>query len=90
MPDTPGRPERCETCRFWNTESNQIAQSETNVGGKGTCQRMPPLISDAYNRALLREAERDVDSEDSEESAGRAWPVTWDDDWCGEWQPGNN
>lgn len=71
MSEQAKRQERCETCRFWD--------SDTDVEGddRGECRRFPPVLI----QASLDKSDRWA------ESYHRQFPGTDSFDWCGEWQP---
>lgn len=69
------RAERCECCRFWERE-------EDDKIGVGDCRRYPPAM------ALVQTS----DCLDDEWTVRRpayngGFPITFEDDWCGEFQP---
>lgn len=80
LPVEGERPERCETCRFWDTD-DEI--------GKGECHRRCPTI------VLFQVCPQDVLKDQAASFAGgghpvdeasAVWPRTFPSDWCGEWQ----
>jgi hypothetical protein len=64
--------EKCCTCRFWQSVSSGAAPVA------GYCRRSPPVILD-----MIVEPEGDLQISDI--AAATAYPVTNDDDWCGEY-----
>lgn len=61
---------QCETCKFWQTKK------ELPVG---RCRRYAPkpigwIVPDKG------------EEHDGEPTSKAMWPLTWKDDWCGEWQ----
>ena len=74
------RKERCDTCRFWIGLGN----SES-----GKCHRYPPVINPAVAAKIAEEnPEDDSITLGFEHASPKLFhsPVTWDDDFCGEWQ----
>lgn len=80
--------ERCETCRFWVTDSISSAgppklQCDGYPGAEdgyvlgGECHRQPP----AGVYGMIAECDGWPDN------AAAVWPITLPLDWCGEWQP---
>jgi hypothetical protein len=74
--------EICSACRFWRRleqdadEFGFARDYEVPDGSTGVCRRYPPST---------RRADIDHASSHSWDAArGAYWPVTWDDDWCGE------
>lgn len=78
------RVEQCGKCRFWDplrdgdkTGGGVFDDGNYDVhdNGTGRCRRMPPTSS---------RSELPLGA-DAMAAAGAAyWPVTWDEDWCGE------
>lgn len=62
---------QCETCVFWKRK-NDISEA-------GRCRRYAPK---PINWFVPDSGEED----DAEPTPEAVWPVTWNDDWCGEWQ----
>ena len=67
-------PPTCKECAFWLKAGDKY---DTKYGGKGRCHRHYPK---GYK-------EQRVNSFGSTylETRGR-WPVTYGDEWCGEWE----
>ena len=70
----------CESCQWWQ-QLDPYGESMEACGGyavtdfgTGLCRRMPPW--------LKRQPDLATDSADA--AAAAIWPVTWDEDWCGE------
>lgn len=73
--DVP-RAERCETCRFWYREYVCMDKPDRLA----ECLRYPPIVIGS----MLHGAP--FVTLDEEHEAAR-FPVTDQDEWCGEWQP---
>ncbi len=73
----------CETCQWWQQLDPNGEGAATDGGytvsdfGTGLCRRMPPWLK-------LRP---DPATDSADAAAAAIWPVTWDEDWCGEYQP---
>jgi hypothetical protein len=66
------RPDRCETCRFWDL---RIGDSDE---GAGVCRRHAPVAATpAVNVSQKVE---------DQTASFPSWPLTLNDEWCGEWQ----
>jgi len=67
--------QRCENCRYWGSDG----PCPDELVHPGYCRRFPPIIL------------QDRDGDESIDSYGRGcdsfYPITFHDDWCGEWQP---
>ena len=63
----------CQSCKFWDQTEVKI---ETGEDTQGECCRYPPTLLDA---ALYQ-------NEAWPDSHSGFWPVTYNTDWCGEWQ----
>lgn len=74
----------CEDCFFWELLS-RWEDREIEETTEGYCRRYPPVINQTFV-----EINADGDSVQAcEESADKcSWsqPVTFPDDWCGEWK----
>lgn len=78
------RPERCETCRFWESFApdmtvQQMLERSADGHSSGTCRRYPPLHS--LGSTFTQRPDLTLSS------SADAFPETAHDDWCGEWQP---
>jgi hypothetical protein len=77
----------CATCEHWNELDPDSGSSVFNDGnyevtdrGTGQCRRYPPTRRRNDWKPELRGK-----ALDSQDAAGSAfWPVTYDEDWCGE------
>lgn len=90
MPDEQ-RPDRCETCRFW-----EVSEDDNEFG---ECRRNPPQLDIIPLLAILLNARDKLRVEFSHDSTPPyddelriedyhgAWPKLWGEDWCGEWKP---
>ena len=72
----------CARCRFWQRLRADADEWGTDHGydvvdgTTGMCRRFPPVG---------RRPDQDTKSSHSWDAAKAAhWPVTWEDDWCGE------
>jgi hypothetical protein len=73
--------ERCETCRFWHDDGRATDDS----WDRGQCRRSSPTLVEAHFMPLLADGwEKDMERR---EAMSGLWPLTHDDDFCGEWQP---
>jgi len=73
------RAERCETCRFWDTENSDE--------GWGDCRRYPPTKMLFEIEAMGHDkTSQDIHNSLGDSSSVWVWPYTESDDWCGEWQ----
>ena len=70
---------RCEKCVHWDRGVRMVvggAGQTAVVDSKGRCRRNPPIV------------ERSIEAERSEghsvDPSPVVWPVTKEDDWCGE------
>jgi hypothetical protein len=63
----------CKNCRFWRKSLNEKTPSV------GECRRYAPSP-----RSLLLPREGPEEGVQSDLDAH--WPVTWDDEWCGEFE----
>lgn len=71
----------CKDCRFWNPDSGQLVKPV----GIGTCQRFPPIINSLYTESLHLDANGTERSDILPQEAGiGVFPVTYCDNWCGE------
>ncbi len=73
------RIERCETCKFWDWLGNE-PEPETD---KGLCRRLPPVIPPTATALVEWHGPGDIPYG----SLAAVYPITDQDDWCGEWQP---
>jgi hypothetical protein len=65
--------ERCETCRFWDSETSE-------------CHRRAPMTTIALGvSSSLKRTASSRTSTARVKDVNRAWPRTQADDWCGEW-----
>jgi hypothetical protein len=73
----------CSGCRFWQmlTEDQDGNYRVEHADGVGRCRRLPPST-----RRTDVQAPHTDHAMDAANSA--YWPVTWDDDWCGEFVDG--
>ncbi len=72
------RPDRCETCRFWEVYHNGGPDEDPQYD-PGECRRHPPT--------LLQTMElRRIDATANIYVGKAWWPETMRDDWCGEWE----
>lgn len=62
---------RCDTCRFWQ-RGNDIGQVTSDDHDEGWCRRHAPHV------AAPKEGSHSAEYE-------ARWPVTWANDWCGEY-----
>lgn len=71
------RPDRCETCRFW--QGFPELQEDSGERISGCCHRFPPKLIPMADCADI----------DRDSSCPPRWefPATYDVAWCGEWQP---
>lgn len=76
-------PRTCDTCHWWHLLDPDGEGVEADGGykvsdvGTGRCRRYPPKLRRGPNFET-----------DSSDAAGAAiWPITWDEDWCGEHRP---
>lgn len=75
--DVP-RAERCENCRFWYRQYVALDKPDRLA----QCLRYPPAVVGIG--AMMNEFPLVTLDEEYESSR---FPVTAQDDWCGEWQP---
>ncbi len=79
--------ETCATCRFWSRDIMSGGESE---GRSGECRRRSPHLILSMAPEFLKSHTSDPDGVrdcDGEEDARRIFPLTYNDDWCGEHQP---
>lgn len=75
--------EGCASCRFWKQLDPDGDSADADGGyevtefGTGLCRRLPPA-------SRRTELESSLNSMDAARTA--FWPVTWDEDWCGEFE----
>jgi hypothetical protein len=76
-------PLRCATCRFWKAVEDQEGEDL-----RGECRRLPPTFNaPAARRWFVSWSGEHADAMGREDYSEGFWPLTWDDDWCGEHQP---
>ena len=68
---------RCDQCKFWRQDFTESDPSKQSLGGE--CRRHSPQPS--YDPGPF------YDLDDQTFTYFPSWPITDDDDWCGEWQP---
>lgn len=74
------RPDRCETCRFYDT------YNEGDEVGHGECHRRSPLaLSGMLWAACLALTRKDAEAVEISASSYSFWPHVMAYDWCGEW-----
>jgi hypothetical protein len=66
--------EQCKLCRFWLNWDTE----DTNLG---ECHRFPPRMAATLESSSEGPSATTVRPEDG------GWPLTYPDDWCGEFQP---
>lgn len=79
--------ERCETCRFWaKNKWNFPDKDEKDTSlNHYQCLVDPPRIDTAY---ALKEEEMEGDGNyRAVDLLTGVWPRTYDNDWCGSYQP---
>lgn len=94
------RKERCEACRFWErTSKGELypfegppdTDEDTGEPLIGQCQRHPPtlvgLLVDRCLKLPLYANNHATHNASTVIRHASRWPVTWIDDWCGEWKP---
>jgi hypothetical protein len=70
----------CSLCAFWDRDDNDVCV--------GKCRKNPPVLSESVMQLLVTDVDlRHVDLSGYDLNAVTFWPVTVDDDWCGEWTP---
>lgn len=74
----------CSNCRFW-ANPNDDEDDDTRMG---ECRRYPPRICEAMMAADIANAygEPAIGLERKTNWLNTTFPVTGDDEWCGEWQ----
>jgi hypothetical protein len=72
LPMTGERPDRCETCWFWNSQATCVVGESFEPDSDGTPMGQCRVIGPAY---------------DSKFPGKGQWPYTRRDDWCGEFRP---
>jgi hypothetical protein len=65
--------DQCGSCRFWLNWDSEM----TNLG---ECHRFPPRMLMVHRTDVEGESAATVRPEDG------GWPLTYPDDWCGEFQ----
>jgi hypothetical protein len=72
---------RCDECRFWDgleeTEYDRIDEATSPNPEIGRCRRLPPSCARAPS---------DVENGNVSDWMIAVWPVTWDCEWCGEFE----
>ncbi len=71
------RPDRCETCRFW--EVYHLDPDDDPQYEPGECHRHPPTL-------LQSDKLRRTDGNGNIYIGKAWWPETMPGDWCGEWE----
>lgn len=66
--------EHCKGCRFW-------LNWDTEDSNLGECHRYPPRMAAVLGGGTDGPSAASVRPEDG------GWPLTYPDDWCGEFQP---
>ena len=66
--------DNCKRCRFWLNWDTE----DTNLG---ECHRFPPRMALVHGSGPEGASTATVRPEDG------GWPLTYPDDWCGEFQP---
>jgi hypothetical protein len=66
--------DNCKGCRFWLNWDTE----DTNMG---ECHRFPPRMATVQASGSEGPSKMTVRPEDG------GWPLTYPDDWCGEFQP---
>lgn len=82
LPVIDERPDRCETCRFWDgyehmTREEMIDRSASKFES-GSCRRYPPVPYVDCEPTRLENLTYGTPAD--------RFPLTTHDDWCGEWQ----
>lgn len=72
------RQERCDNCRFWAEKFKQREGADSYFLGK--CHRLPPVVSSEGPETASKIEELQIWMKS-------IWPITYESDWCGEWQP---
>lgn len=67
----------CSTCRFWG------AADECD---EGPCHRYPPVLNHSMVASQPENDDGNASMEESYKIYCWAYPVTGEDEWCGEWQ----
>jgi hypothetical protein len=73
---------RCDTCRFWERLPRGHQDTEELDEQGGTCRRFPPLMDITMLMGLDRVEAKEL----VWKAEGYIFPVSWADNWCGEWQ----
>ena len=77
---------KCIDCRFWLV----FPVDEDASFKRGTCRRFPPVIDPiAVNEEIVFYKENGKEAPDTDSHDPTVWtqPTTWQDEWCGEYQP---
>jgi hypothetical protein len=89
--------ESCATCRFWKPFTREDGMFE-----RGQCRRHAPQaanqatlflgeavigITDILSRHFSLSWPTDIEAEPTETTNTAMFPRTYDDDWCGEFEP---
>lgn len=81
--------ECCENCRFWvRTQGDEVTSDDAaaiNVDCIGFCKRLPPAVDFVFLRTLAKGNNELTPISDRYDCT--IFPVTWADDWCGEYKP---
>jgi len=78
--------DKCMNCRFWSV----YEVDEAATFKRGTCRRFPPVIDlIAVNEEVTFYKENGKDEPDENSHCPTVWTQsrTWQDEWCGEYQP---
>lgn len=92
--DTPQeqaeRPDRCETCKFWEQTIDDCGKLLLRQNDLGYCKRFPPILDQSRTAVCIKgnAAKGSKGDIDSALNYPILWvqPITWISDWCGEWQ----
>jgi hypothetical protein len=77
--DSGEREERCGACKWW---TNHDAKNSD----LGECRRYPPAMGLSV-RSFPPPSGPDGPALDTVRPQDGGWPLTFPDDWCGEWAP---
>ena len=73
----------CETCKFWDQscspQSKRKAERRLHDAESGLCRRYPAALDATYAPNM---EDKDLVTESP---TAFVQPLTWGDDWCGEW-----
>lgn len=74
----------CSNCQFWDRHTGGI-DGELRI--EGACRRFPPVLSEALTEDKVRSLpEEGVPHACIESNYAWIFPITEEDEWCGEWR----